>query len=34
VLDPLIETWPAGRVIHVLHDATYAPESFNPGVDA
>jgi hypothetical protein len=21
-------------VIHVLHDATYAPESFNPGVDA
>lgn len=34
VLDPLIDTWPAGRVIHVIHDAAYEPESFNPGVDA
>lgn len=33
-LDPLIETWPAGRTIHVIHDAAYEPESFNPGVDA
>ena len=33
-LDPLIESWPAGQVIHVIHDAAYAPESFNPGVDA
>ena len=33
-LNPLIEAWPAGQVIHVIHDAAYAPESFNPGVDA
>ncbi len=32
-LDPLFETWPAGQVIHVLHDVKWAPESFNPGVD-
>ena len=33
-LDPLIESWPARQAIHVIHDAAYAPESFNPGVDA
>ncbi len=33
-LDPLFERWPAGQVIHVIHDSAYAPESFNPGVDA
>ena len=33
-LDPLIETWPAGRTIHVIHEAAYAPTDFNPGVDA
>jgi RES domain len=32
-LDPLFERWPAGEVIHVIHDARHAPESFNPGVD-
>jgi hypothetical protein len=32
-LDPLFEIWPAGRVIHVIHDSAFAPESFNPGVD-
>ena len=32
-LDPLIEPWPAGQAIHVIHDAAHAPESFNPGVD-
>lgn len=32
-LDPLFERWPAGEVIHVIHDTRYAPESFNPGVD-
>lgn len=32
-LDPLFDHWPAGRVIHVVHDTAYAPESFNPGVD-
>ena len=33
-LDPLIEPWPAGQVIHVIHDVAYEPASFNPGVDA
>lgn len=33
-LDPLFERWPAGRVIHVIHDTAFAPESFHPGVDA
>lgn len=33
-LDPLIEPWPAGQVIHVIHDAAHEPESFNPGIDA
>ena len=33
-LDPLFETWPAGQVIHVIHDTAYAPEGFNPGVDS
>lgn len=33
-LDPLIEPWPSGRVIHVIHDTAYEPESFNPGIDA
>ena len=31
-LDPLFERWPAGEVIHVIHDTRHAPESFNPGV--
>lgn len=33
-LDPLFDRWPAGKVIHVIHDTAFAPESFNPGVDA
>lgn len=33
-LDPLIEPWPAGQAIHVIHDVAFAPESFNPGIDA
>lgn len=33
-LDPLFEEWPAGEVIHVIHDTRYHVESFNPGVDA
>ena len=33
-LDALIEPWPAGQVIHVIHDAAFDPESFNPGIDA
>ena len=33
-LDPLIEPWSAGQVIHVIHDAAYEPGSFNPGVDS
>lgn len=33
-LDPLFERWPAGRVIHVIHDTAFPPESFHPGVDA
>lgn len=32
-LDPLFDCWPAERVIHVIHDTVFAPESFNPGVD-
>ncbi|MCL1960872.1 MAG: RES family NAD+ phosphorylase [Desulfovibrionaceae bacterium] len=32
-LNPLFDRWPAGRVIHVIHDTAFAPESFNPGVD-
>ena len=33
-LDALIEPWPAGQVIHVIHDVAYEPHGFNPGVDA
>ena len=33
-LDPLIEAWPAGQAIHVIHDASFEPVSFNPGVDS
>jgi hypothetical protein len=33
-LHPLLEIWPAGTLLHVVHDAAYPPESFNPGVDA
>ncbi len=33
-LDPLIEPWPAGQAIHVIHDVAFEPESFNPGIDA
>jgi hypothetical protein len=32
-LDPLFDKWPAWRVIHVIHDTAFPPESFNPGVD-
>ena len=32
-LSPLLECWPAGRVIHVIYDTAFPPESFNPGVD-
>lgn len=28
-LDALIEVWPAGQAIHVIHDTAFAPESFN-----
>ena len=33
-LDPLFDRWPAGALIHVIHDTAFAPESFNPGVDS
>ena len=33
-LDPLFDRWPAGQLIHVIHDCAFAPESFNPGIDA
>jgi hypothetical protein len=33
-LDPLFDTWAKERVIHVIHDTAFAPESFHPGVDA
>jgi hypothetical protein len=33
-LDPLIEPWPAGRVIHRVHDTAFAPQAFHPGRDA
>ena len=33
-LNPLFDRWPASEVIHVIHDTAFAPESFNPGVDA
>lgn len=33
-LGPLFELWPARQVIHVIHDTRFAPQSFNPGVDA
>lgn len=33
-LDPLLTRWPAGQVVHVLHDTAWPPESFNPGVDS
>lgn len=33
-LDPLMDIWPAGRVIHVMHDTAFAPVSFHPAVDA
>jgi hypothetical protein len=29
----LFERWPAGRIIHVIHDTAFMPESFNPGVN-
>lgn len=32
-LDPLFERWPAGKIVHVIHDTAFAPESFNPGID-
>ena len=31
-LSPLFTRWPAGQVIHRIHDSAFAPESFNPGV--
>lgn len=31
-LDPRFDRWPAGRVIHVIHDTAFVPESFDPGV--
>ena len=34
MVDLLIEHWPAGQAIHVIHDAAFEPQSFNPGVDA
>ncbi|RZL94928.1 MAG: RES domain-containing protein [Variovorax sp.] len=33
-LDALFDRWPAGEVIHVIHDTAFAPESVNPGADA
>ncbi|HRO61430.1 MAG TPA: RES family NAD+ phosphorylase [Burkholderiaceae bacterium] len=33
LLDPLFDRWPAGRIIHVIHDTAFSPESFNPGAD-
>ncbi|KWT73984.1 MULTISPECIES: RES family NAD+ phosphorylase [unclassified Variovorax] len=33
-LDPLFDRWPAGALIHVIHDTAFAPESFNPGADS
>lgn len=33
-IDPLVERWPAGQLIHVIHDTAFDPQSFNPGVDA
>jgi len=33
-LNPAFDTWPAGQIIHVIFDTAFAPESFNPGVDA
>ncbi len=33
-LDVLIEVWPTGQAIHVIHDADFEPASFNPGVDS
>lgn len=33
-LDALIDVWPAGQAIHVIHDTAFSPESFNPGADA
>jgi hypothetical protein len=30
----LVEVWPAGQAIDVIHDAAYEPANFNPGVDA
>lgn len=32
-LGPLFHTWPAGQVIHIIHDTAFPPEGFNPGVD-
>lgn len=32
-LDVLLETWPAGQVLHVMHDTAFAPEQCHPGVD-
>jgi hypothetical protein len=33
VINPLIAIWPPEKVIHVVHDVHYAPDSFNPGID-
>jgi hypothetical protein len=33
-LNALFDRWPAGGVIHVIHDTAFAPERFNPGADA
>ena len=33
-LDALFDLWSAGKVIHVIHDTRFDPQSFNPGVDA
>lgn len=32
-LDPLFDRWPAGQVIHTIHNTAYPPGLFNPGVD-
>jgi len=32
-LDPSFDRWMLDKVIHVIHDTAFAPESFNPGVD-
>ncbi|MBK6851058.1 MAG: RES family NAD+ phosphorylase [Burkholderiales bacterium] len=32
-LDPLIDRWPAGKVIHRIHDTRFEPVHFHPGSD-